>query len=350
MERRYQVFVSSTYTDLIDERQELIQALLEMECLPAGMELFPAANESQWELIKQAIDDSDYYVVVVGGRYGSMGPEGVSYTEQEYDYAVSTGMPVLGFVHQDPDSLPRSKSEVDSDGYARLAAFRDKVKSRPVKFYGSPEDLGGKVSRSLNLARTKDPREGWVRGRYAMAPEQLTEMAELRAQVAELKNELSANRPSDAVPEDLESGDDIIALEAWLHYYDQAEEAMFLRQEKVSKIEAGASWNHLIKHVGPTLMLEASEEQIRDALGQLVLDIAWEENYSIPPDLVDVSKAKLTPESADQVIVQLFALGVIARGTKRRSINDDRKYWALSQLGEDTLLKLRARRKPEHAH
>jgi Domain of unknown function (DUF4062) len=68
MERRYQVFVSSTYTDLIEERRELIQAQLEMECLPAGMELFPAANQSQWELIKQAIDDSDYYVVVVGGH------------------------------------------------------------------------------------------------------------------------------------------------------------------------------------------------------------------------------------------------------------------------------------------
>jgi hypothetical protein len=256
MERRYQVFVSSTYTDLIEERRELIQALLEMECLPAGMELFPAANESQWELIKQAIDDSDYYVVVVGGRYGSMGPEGVSYTEQEYDYAVSTGMPVLGFVHQDPDSLPRSKSEVDPDGYARLSAFREKVKSRPVRFYTSAEDLGGKVSRSLTIARTKDPREGWVRGRYAMTPEQQTEVAELRAQVAELKNVLSTNRPSDAVPEDLECGDDVINLEALLHYYDHRKDAsnpMFLRQEKVSMIEAGARWNYLIGKVGPTL-------------------------------------------------------------------------------------------------
>jgi hypothetical protein len=97
-------------------------------------------------------------------------------------------------------------------------------------------------------------------------------------------------------------------------------------------------------------MHEASEEQIRDVLGQLVLEIALEENYSIPPDAVEFSKAVLTPEIADEVIVQLFALGIITRGTKRRSISDDRKYWALSQLGEDTLLKLRARRKPEPAH
>jgi hypothetical protein len=47
MEKRYQVFVSSTFSDLQEERQEIIQALLELKCIPAGMELFPAANDDQ---------------------------------------------------------------------------------------------------------------------------------------------------------------------------------------------------------------------------------------------------------------------------------------------------------------
>jgi hypothetical protein len=47
-QKKYQVFVSSTYIDLIDERQEIMHALLELDCIPAGMELFPAANEDQW--------------------------------------------------------------------------------------------------------------------------------------------------------------------------------------------------------------------------------------------------------------------------------------------------------------
>ena len=54
MENRYQVFVSSTYQDLQEERQEVMQALLELECIPAGMELFPAANQDQWTLITSA--------------------------------------------------------------------------------------------------------------------------------------------------------------------------------------------------------------------------------------------------------------------------------------------------------
>lgn len=56
LEKRFQVFVSSTFADLQKERQEVIQALLELDCLPSGMELFPAADEDQWTLIKRVID------------------------------------------------------------------------------------------------------------------------------------------------------------------------------------------------------------------------------------------------------------------------------------------------------
>ena len=76
--KKYQVFVSSTYVDLVPERQEIMNALLELDCIPAGMELFPAADEDQWSLIKGVIDECDYYIVVIGGRYGSLGPDGIS--------------------------------------------------------------------------------------------------------------------------------------------------------------------------------------------------------------------------------------------------------------------------------
>jgi hypothetical protein len=85
MEKRYQVFISSTYTDLKVERQEVMQALLEMDCVPAGMELFPSTNENQWAVIENVIDDSDYYLLIVAGRYGSLTSEGISYTEREFD-------------------------------------------------------------------------------------------------------------------------------------------------------------------------------------------------------------------------------------------------------------------------
>jgi Domain of unknown function (DUF4062) len=97
---RYQIFVSSTYEDLREERQQATQAILESSCFPSGMEFFPASDDTQWELIKRIIEESDYYIIIVAGRYGSLGPEGTSYTEMEYDYAVQKGIPVLGFVRE----------------------------------------------------------------------------------------------------------------------------------------------------------------------------------------------------------------------------------------------------------
>jgi hypothetical protein len=57
--------------DLLEERKEVIQALLELDCIPVGMELFPASDDDQWSFIKSVIDDCDYYVLILAGRYGS---------------------------------------------------------------------------------------------------------------------------------------------------------------------------------------------------------------------------------------------------------------------------------------
>jgi len=112
MEKRYQVFVSSTYEDLREERQEVMQALLELDCIPSGIELFSAANEDQWNLIQGIIDDCDYYVVIIGGRYGSIGPTDISYTQLEYEYAVRQNKPIIAFVHKDPESLLKRSDQV----------------------------------------------------------------------------------------------------------------------------------------------------------------------------------------------------------------------------------------------
>lgn len=91
---RHQVFVSSTFSDLMEERSEVIQAIWELDCIPTGMEAFVASNESQWDVIKRVINECDYYVLIIGGRYGSVTQDGISYTEKEYRYAQELGLPI----------------------------------------------------------------------------------------------------------------------------------------------------------------------------------------------------------------------------------------------------------------
>ncbi|MGL4597017.1 MAG: DUF4062 domain-containing protein, partial [Bacteroidia bacterium] len=149
MERKHQVFVSSTYKDLIEERQHVIHALLELDCIPSGMELFPATDEDAWTLIKEVIDSSDYYLLIIGGKYGSQNTEGISYTEMEFDYAAKIGKPIICFLHHNIDELTGSKIEKTEEIQNKLKAFRLKAESKHCKYWKTAEDLGGKVSRSL---------------------------------------------------------------------------------------------------------------------------------------------------------------------------------------------------------
>jgi hypothetical protein len=128
MDKVYQVFVSSTFSDLEDERKKVSDTLAKAGFIPAGMELFPATSLQQLEFIKKVIDRCDYYVVVVGARYGSLDGD-KSFTEKEYEYALSKKIPILAFICKAPGKIAAEKTDTDPDQIARLEAFRTRLKT-----------------------------------------------------------------------------------------------------------------------------------------------------------------------------------------------------------------------------
>lgn len=167
MDRRYEVFISSTYEDLKEERDAVMRAVLKADCFPAGMELFPAANNTSWTVIQRAIQRCDYYVLILAGRYGSIDEEkNISFTEREYDYALAQGIPVLAFLHGDPDSIRAGHTEKTDAGRQRLEAFRLKVNSGHQRAtWRTRDELAQKVREALDYAFKYDsPRPGWIRG------------------------------------------------------------------------------------------------------------------------------------------------------------------------------------------
>ena len=210
MDKQFQVFVSSTYEDLQEERQEVMHALLELNCIPSGMELFPAANESQWSVIKRVIDDCDYYILIVAGRYGSVAHDGISYTEREYHYAESRGKPVISFLHKDPGSIPANKSETTDEGKAKLASFRKQVEQKLCKPWTTPAELGSVVSRSLIQLIKTTPAIGWVRADELPDKEATLELLKLRKRVDELQSELErARTTAPKGTEELKQGEEL---------------------------------------------------------------------------------------------------------------------------------------------
>ena len=337
MDRKHQVFVSSTYEDLQKERQEVIHVLLELDCIPSGMELFPAADEDQWSLIKGVIDDCDYYIVVVAGRYGSIGPDEVSYTEMEYRYAVENDKPVVAFLHGNPGAIPSEHTEETERGKAKLQAFRSLVQQKMCKKWSTPHELGSVVARSLNQLRKKHPGVGWVRGDQIPAREATEEILNLRKQIEHLENKLHEARTK-APPgtEHLAQGDDtfeISFLGLWGDWVDRKE----------APLAASLSWNQIFYTVSPLLIHESNGDSIRGVLEKRLLPEVWShfeklQSYGSRKD----AECSISDECFQTIIVQLRALGLIVQSTRPRSVKDTATYWTLTPFGDNVMNRLRA--------
>lgn len=191
MDKRYQVFVSSTFTDLKEERKAIIEGLLNAKYIPAGMEMFAASNDEQFKYIKKIIDTCDYYVLIVGARYGSINPStGKSFTEQEYDYAVERGIPVLAFLHDDPYNLPVEKR--DDENRDLLENFRNKASDgRMCKMWHTSAELISSVIISLVEEVANNPQIGWMRGNEIDLTDLLNQLNSLRIEKEDMQHTIN---------------------------------------------------------------------------------------------------------------------------------------------------------------
>jgi hypothetical protein len=343
MDKRYQVFVSSTYEDLRAERQEVMHALLELDCMPAGMELFPAANEDQWSLIKKVIDGCDYYIVVSAGRYGSLGSGGQSYTEMEYRYAIEVGKPVIAFLHKDPLRLQAGAVEQTDAGRTKLTAFRELLQQKMCKYWETPAELGSVVSRSLVRLTKTTPAIGWIRADEATEALAAPEVLRLRKRIEELEGRLEEARTS-APPgsEKLAKGEDQYSLDFTFDSTDAE------RNPWTWNYSVDVSWDEILYDIGPLMISEAADYQIRQALNQTV------QSRSVEQRKRDkrlkghkVREFKISDHDFQTIKVQLRALGLISKSHRPRSIKDTHTYWTLTPYGDQVLTTLRAIRKDD---
>lgn len=155
MNKKLQVFVSSTYTDLIEERQAAVQAILDAGHIPAGMELFKA-GKSQMNTIHNWIDESDVYMLILGGRYGSVEEEsGLSYTELEYNYALSKNMPIFTIILEYSFLYAKASSKdkdtiYEKDNIKKYNHFKRTVKTNTVKFVNNTDEIVTAIHLQLN--------------------------------------------------------------------------------------------------------------------------------------------------------------------------------------------------------
>lgn len=323
MSKKYQIFVSSTYQDLKNEREQVIKAVLEMGHIPVGMEMFSAADEEQWKIIARQIDEIDYYAVIVAHRYGSVTPEGLSFTEKEFDYAVAKGIPILGFVIDDAAPWPKDKHEENAKGQKRLAEFKKKIKNRLIHFWKNKEELHGKFSISLMKAITGNPRTGWVRANEVAGPEVTKELTRLSSENATLRDAIEAlRRMGEGQQDEVRSAVRVLS-----------------NNSRKFKIRKTAKWDDAKTHTcsladvfhfsAPNLISENTSLGVAQNIALHIVGGGYHTEWPIGKNVVW------------EMIADMAALDLIEPSRKKHSVKNTDDYWSLTKLGKQVLKEFR---------
>lgn len=239
MQKKYQVFLSSTFEDLKYERSTVLHALLSHgSIIPSGMELFPASNTDQWSHIEKVISESDYYIVIVAGRYGSCGEDGISYTEREFGYAKKAGIPILSFIHQDIASIPEPKRDA-GEKLKQLNSFREIIKQDHLcKFWKNEAELVSGILIGLGNLIQSNPGVGWIRGDEVIDP---TEMLAIQKENDELRKSLEIQK-TEPIFKDIAPLSSTVTF-SYKHTYSGP----------VTTATATVTWEAILRFIGPEL-------------------------------------------------------------------------------------------------
>ncbi len=336
MKKRYQVFVSSTYVDLREERARVMQSLLEMNCIPAGMELFPATDDDAWSLIKRVIDESDYYILILAGRYGSLDSQGMGFTEKEYQYAVEKKKPVLGFLHSNIQKLAFENSEPTEPGRRKLRAFYELVKkSKHVKHWENAAELAGCVTIGMVHLMSYADAVGWIRANELPSDDILTETIRLQKRVQELEKQL-VEYDSGTRNSELAQGNDSISL---IFHASKSDEGA---KEQTENLTIQTTWDAILNIIARNLLSEPEEVVIRNAINRHF------QNEPVAGVLRSWSDFQIARSSFEAIRIQFRVIGIVThlRETEtqaptqlqtsflHRSIKTDKFRWVLTEYGE----------------
>lgn len=307
----YQVFISSTYSDLQEERRIVADAISKSGQIPAGMEYFPASSQEQFNYIKRIIDRSDYYVLLIAGRYGSISPSGLSFTHEEYNYAVAKGMPILAFLFNDIGKIRSEYIEEEKDKREKLHNFRNEIKlNRIVDFWEDAKELALKVTTSLTHEINLNPGLGWVRGNQAISAEIINTLESQRETIKNLKEQIeSYNSGAFSFPKEIDD------IESQLNIIVKIDENSDVKLLK-------STWKDVFMRCGFTMQHNDSENSILKSITKFLI-----EESEIPADAQNPQSLTTLQYT---LRYQFEALGLIQSELTHREIEiDDPEVFAL---------------------
>lgn len=326
--KKYQVFISSTYEDLKEERKAVEETIIRAGDFPVGMEAFPAADEEQFDFIKTVIAQCDYYIIIVAGRYGSLASDGKSYTEKEYDYAVEIGVPVLVMLREERETLPAHHSERDPESRDKLETFVTSISTGRIrKNWSSSDGLKLAVREALDHAKATKSRPGWIRGDQPTSSETLERLVATQEEVSRLQQLLAEATPPPFAPENLAGLDTQIEFKGERYYMPRNS-----ARSKISYFRIDTTLGEIFELLSPYLL----EPRIDSKVGSIVSECLWRRHHDETGRTFSMQS-----EQFQTIKIQFIALNLISVDRRNLLKGGAALFWTLTQLGKQEMIRRR---------
>lgn len=320
MRKKLQIFISSTYLDLQEERQAAVEAILGSNNIPAGMELFKAGNNSQWETIKKWINDSDIYMLILGGRYGSIEPTSKkSYTQLEYEYALSMNIPVFAVVLSKDFVSKKAITDptvIEHENKYLYDEFKTLVMKKMIKIVDDCKDIKLAIYESISELKEENDFEGWTRGISNSTYANLTEQnASLIKENNELKEQLKQSPTAQRIIEDNNT--------YWNRQYILNIHGFQEYLEVPYNSQLTITMHDIFMDLAPLMMVPVKLQQLKENFEEILHEKYASNFYNLSIEENQFQNIKL----------QIYSIGLITL----QNDNDGEENISLTQEGIDTL-------------
>jgi len=295
LDKRYQVFISTSGSEMQPERIILSQTLVGMGFFSWGLE---QRNPLSTAFARRQIDDCDYVVILLGSQYGEQSVSGVGYMHLEYIYAVTKQKPIIVFMHDDPASRETSLHDAKAELREKFNDFRKLLQNEvdQVFTYRSLRDLEMAVRLNMPQMLERYPVTGWVRPQNAQALHD--EIDQLKARIAQMEAEAGKREPDPFLSLPKVSMHEIFSFEYRMHAYQDG-------NFKELKIQKKLTWAELLAILGSTFVNPTPEEFFSKRLNEYLNETGLEDARIEMPRAHAVARAQMNIRALHSLKMQM---------------------------------------------
>ena len=295
LDKRYQVFISTSGADMQPERVILAQTLVGMGFFSWGLEQRTPLSTA---FARRQIDDCDYVVILLGSQYGEQSVSGVGYMHLEYIYAVTKQKPIIVFMHEDPDSRDSSLHDEKPELREKFKEFRKLLQQEvdQVFSYRTLRDLELAVRFNMSQMLERYPTSGWVRPQNTQALHD--EIERLKSKLRQLETDVGQREADPFLSVSKVSMNESYRFEYRMHAYQDG-------NFRELKVERSLSWAQLLAILGNTFIHPTPEEYFSKRMKEYLNETGLEDARRIMPRAHAVARAQINIRALHQIKMQM---------------------------------------------